>query len=74
MDWNKHNGAIASGGADDRIVVHVEDGGDDAFVARTTVEHAHAGDVNCVRWHPKQPGLLASAGDDGHVRLWAYAS
>ena len=27
-------------------------------------------DVNCVRWHPTDPTLLASAGDDGRVKLW----
>jgi WD40 repeat protein len=31
---------------------------------------AHAGDVNCVRWHPRDPGLLFSAGDDHVVRVW----
>lgn len=31
---------------------------------------AHSLDVNCVRWHPKQPDLLASAGDDGLVKIW----
>ena len=33
---------------------------------------AHPTDVNCVRWHPKDPSLLASAGDDGCIRLWGY--
>ena len=33
---------------------------------------AHPTDVNCVRWHPKDPSLLASAGDDGCIRLWRY--
>ena len=33
---------------------------------------AHPTDVNCVRWHPKDSNLLASAGDDGCIRLWRY--
>lgn len=36
------------------------------------VGQAHAADVNCVRWHPQQQGLLASAGDDGVVKLWKH--
>lgn len=31
---------------------------------------AHESDVNCVAWHPSDPRLLASAGDDGAVRVW----
>lgn len=31
---------------------------------------AHAADVNCVRWHPVDHSLLASAGDDNEVKLW----
>jgi len=33
---------------------------------------AHPADVNAVRWHPKRPGLLATAGDDGRVKLWLF--
>jgi WD40 repeat protein len=36
------------------------------------VENAHEADVNCVSWHPLQPNLLASCGDDGVVKLWAF--
>ncbi|GJP70714.1 hypothetical protein CLOP_g1624 [Closterium sp. NIES-67] len=32
--------------------------------------HAHDTDVNCVRWNPKNPCLLASAGDDEMVKIW----
>lgn len=31
---------------------------------------AHTADVNCVRWHPTDPTLLASASDDGVIKLW----
>lgn len=33
-------------------------------------EEAHDGDVNCVQWSKAEAGLLASAGDDGLVRIW----
>ena len=35
-------------------------------------EQAHPLDVNCVRWHPADPSLLASAGDDCCIRLWRW--
>lgn len=34
------------------------------------VRQAHDLDVNCVRWHPSRQHLLASAGDDGTVKIW----
>ena len=41
-----------------------------AFRLAVQRRHAHPTDVNCVRWHPHDAKLLASAGDDGTVRLW----
>jgi hypothetical protein len=40
------------------------------------VEKAHIGDVNCVRWRAggaAGPQLLASAGDDGLIKIWTLA-
>jgi WD40 repeat protein len=28
--------------------------------------------LNCVQWHPRDGSLLATAGDDGRVRVWKY--
>ncbi|NWU30393.1 CIAO1 protein, partial [Dyaphorophyia castanea] len=36
------------------------------------VPRAHAQDVNGVAWHPREPGLLASCGDDGDIAFWQY--
>ena len=38
----------------------------------TSQVRAHTGDVNCVSWCPTHPRVLASAGDDGLIRIWQY--
>ncbi len=37
-----------------------------------TKSQAHEQDINCVRWHPTDPNLLASASDDGKIKLWQF--
>ncbi len=80
VDWSRASGAIASGGADDAIHIFDEDPEQSqgwavdspAFRCLVQVRGAHAADVNCVRWNPRRPGLLASAGDDQVVKVWRY--
>ena len=80
VDWSRQSGAIASGGADDSIRVFAEDPeqaqgwamDQPSFRCVAHVPSAHASDVNCVRWNPRRPELLASAGDDQLVKIWRF--
>jgi WD40 repeat protein len=78
VSWARFLGGaalIATGGADDAVRVfrapQCTPGGAAHPALAAEVPRAHAGDVNCVRWHPREP-LLATAGDDGVVRFWRW--
>lgn len=56
---------IASGSEDNKVFVwHIRR---ELPLATLT---GHSRTVNCVHWNPRYPHLLASASDDGTVRLW----
>ncbi len=66
---------IASGSGDDAIKVFKEQksvaGNPITFDLEYQHAKAHSGDVNSVRWgRGANSSILASAGDDGVVRLW----
>ncbi|CAO2647360.1 Nn.00g082820.m01.CDS01 [Neocucurbitaria sp. VM-36] len=68
----------AFGGADENFVVS---GSEDSriYIWRSNgllIEalDAHPGCVNSVAWHPKDPTVFASAGDDTKIRIWKPAS
>ena len=46
----------------------------DSFDPLLTSPGAHTADVNCVRFNPQQTGLLASASDDGSVKVFRWFS
>lgn len=71
-------GYIATACADNAIRVFAELPDSDptapSFQMIVQTRNAHKEDVNSIDWNPKQPDLLASASDDGDVKLWRYSS
>ena len=61
---------VASCGADDALVILSFDVESGALAKLGRVDACHAGDANAVRWNPACSDMLATAGDDGVVRVW----
>jgi len=73
--WCPLTGLIATACGDDGVRVFAEekaDAGDGqtSFAMVAHVARAHERDVNAVSWSPAERGVLATAGDDGKVKLW----
>lgn len=76
VHWSR-GGLIASGASDDCIRLFSESTDDSAtpvegpsYKLILKKEKAHSMDVNSVQWHPSDPQLLASASDDGTIKIW----
>jgi WD40 repeat protein len=75
VDWSHHSGYIACGSGDNEVSIHaVGNGMDKSLLSCECKAIAHESDVNCVRWNPKAEfsDLLATAGDDGLVKIWKF--
>ena len=68
--------ALATACGDDGVRVFKEEVTSDPeqpeFSLSAHVARAHNQDVNCVTWHPKEPGLLVSCSDNGEIAMWRY--
>ncbi|KAL5716844.1 Cytosolic iron-sulfur protein assembly protein [Ranunculus cassubicifolius] len=70
VHWSRQ-GVIASGAADDDIRLFVEDEVDQSsYKMLLKKDKAHDMDVNSVQWSSKESRLLASASDDGSIKIW----
>ncbi|KAK1801337.1 hypothetical protein P4O66_023025 [Electrophorus voltai] len=78
VSWCHLTGALATACGDDGVRVFKEDAAADprhpAFYLSAHVPKAHNQDVNCVAWHPKEAGLLATCSDNGEIAIWNYQS
>lgn len=62
-------GLLASGGGDGRVIIW--QASETGFTPVAGARSAHGvADVNSVAWNPRVPGMLATAGDDGGVKVW----
>ncbi|KAK7082439.1 cytosolic iron-sulfur protein assembly [Halocaridina rubra] len=77
ISWCPLTGALATSCGDDAIRIFKEQPGSDknapTFDLMLTIPQAHSEDVNSVCWNPSMLGLLASASDDGTIKLWDFS-
>lgn len=60
-------GFVVSGSEDSHIYIWRRQSG----ILVAGLEAHEPGAVNCVAWHPTNPAIFASAGDDKRVRIWS---
>lgn len=71
VSWSHLNDIIATGAGDDSVKFFRFNRQTETIVAIDSLNksNAHTTDVNCVRWSPADPSLLATCGDED-IRLW----
>ncbi len=65
---------FASGGSDAKVFLFDGKTGEQLAQINNSGEHAHAGTVYGVEFHPTRDELLATTGADGTVKVWEVAS
>ena len=77
VHWSRE-GIFASGAADDAIRLFVDDNESQVdgplYKLLLKKEKAHDMDINSVQWSPGEKPLLASASDDGTIKVWEVVS
>ncbi|KAL2735751.1 putative cytosolic iron-sulfur protein assembly protein Ciao1 isoform X3 [Vespula squamosa] len=76
VDWCKITGLIVTACGDDIIRIFKEESDSDihepTFSMICSMNNAHTQDVNSAQWNPTITGQIASASDDGLVKIWFY--
>ncbi|XP_046836874.1 probable cytosolic iron-sulfur protein assembly protein Ciao1 isoform X1 [Vespa crabro] len=76
VDWCKITGLIVTACGDDIIRIFKEESDSDihepTFSMICSMNNAHTQDVNSTQWNPAIAGQIASASDDGLVKIWFY--
>ena len=78
LSWSSNSQVIATGAGDDAIRLFTRSSSSPSeWACVETRVQAHQQDINCVAWSPvtdpdPSAALLASAGDDGLVRIWRW--
>lgn len=71
VDWCKKTGLIVTACGDNNIRIYKDINCHDFNLICCEI-NAHKFDVNSVSWNPNECGSLASAGDDGNIKIWSY--
>ncbi|PNX92476.1 putative cytosolic iron-sulfur assembly protein [Trifolium pratense] len=79
MNKSSRGGIFASGAADDAIRLFVDDNSESQvdgplYKLLLKKDKAHDMDINYVQWSPGEKPLLASASDDGTIKVWDLVS
>lgn len=68
IDSNNIGTLLVSGGGDNILCVYKLQ--NETWQVSDNISQAHAADINCVRFHPKNNSILVSTGDDAIIKIW----
>lgn len=74
VSWSPFGDLIATVSGDNCLKIVQAECSEERFQVVHEEPQAHETDINCVKWHPSVPGLLATGDDAGFVSIWQYDS